>query len=270
MNQLSVVIITLNEEHNIAACIRSVQAFSNDIVVVDAQSEDNTIAIASKEGARTFSIEWQGYGYSRNFGAAKARHHWILALDADERVSDELIKSIRSLDLSDEKQIFRFSRKNYIGDRLVRFGTMGADKVTRIYNRKYNSWDLSAVHEKLESGNSNIKKIGGHVSHYAFASVNDYRTKLEQYAEMSAEKYFDEGRRASFSKRYLSPLFNSIKSYIFHLGFLEGRLGFEIAKTIAYYTRLKYSRLFQLQHNGPRPKSVVSMRTSLKPAAGER
>jgi len=270
MNQLSVVIITLNEENNIAACIRSVQAFSNDIIVVDAQSEDNTIAIAAKEGARTFSIKWQGYGHSRNLGASKARHHWILALDADERVSAELIESIRSLDLSNEKQIFRFNRKNFIGGRHVRFGTMGADKVTRIYNRKYTSWDFSAVHEKLDSENLNVKKIKGYVSHYPFANVDDYQTKLEQYAEMSADKYFAEGRRAGFSKRYLSPFFNSVKSYIFHLGFLEGRLGFEIAKTIAYYSRLKYSLLFQLQHNTPRAKSVVSMRTPLKPAAGER
>ena len=92
MSLVSVVIITHNEENNIVDCIRSARLVTNDIVVVDCGSEDLTVIMAEKEGARTFVIDWQGFGFSRNFGAAQARHDWILALDADERISKELAK----------------------------------------------------------------------------------------------------------------------------------------------------------------------------------
>jgi len=267
MNQLSVVIITLNEENNIAGCIRSVQSFSDDIIVIDAQSEDNTGDIAMSEGARVFSVEWRGYGHSRNFGALQAKHDWILALDADERVSPELIDSIQSLSLS-LSHIYRFSRKNHIANKPVRFGTMGADKVTRIYNRNFCRWDLSSVHEKLQPNEAITKRIGGHVNHYPFKSLDDYRNKMTRYAELSAEKYFAKGKRAGFFKLYLSPYFNALKSYIFQLGFLEGKRGLAIARTIAYYTRLKYFFLSQLQESSDK-EPHVSVRRFLKTAASD-
>src|SRR5215204_1692236 len=96
MSLLSVVIITLNEENNIVDCIRSAKRVSDDVVVVDCGSDDLTVAMARREGARTFSIDWQGFGFSRNFGAAQAEHNWVLALDADERVSEELAQSIKN------------------------------------------------------------------------------------------------------------------------------------------------------------------------------
>ena len=97
MNALSVVIITHNEQENIADCIRSIKPLTDDIIVVDAASEDLTIEIAKQQGARTFSVTWQGYGWSRNFGASMAKNDWILALDADERLSPELISSLSDI-----------------------------------------------------------------------------------------------------------------------------------------------------------------------------
>ena len=269
MNQLSIVIITRNEENNIANCIRSVQPLSNDIIIVDAGSDDDTIELAKQAGARTFSIEWQGYGYSRNFGAAKAKNDWILALDADERVSTELINAIEQINLAIPENIYRFHRKNYIGNRQIRFGTMGLDKVTRIYNRNHCSWDLSIVHEKLESKTNQRIKLKGYVSHYAFKSLEDYHTKAIQYAEMSAEKYFAEGRKASFIKRFFSPVFNSVKSYVFHLGFLEGRNGISIARTIAYYTWLKYDHLSKMTQPVAKIESTTRISRTLNTISSE-
>ena len=90
MSKISVVIITLNEEKNIIDCIRSAKLLSDDIIVVDSGSVDNTVQLARHEGARVFPIKWQGYGFSRNLGAGKAKHNWIFALDADERISPAL------------------------------------------------------------------------------------------------------------------------------------------------------------------------------------
>ncbi|HWJ27966.1 MAG TPA: glycosyltransferase family 2 protein [Flavisolibacter sp.] len=246
MNPLSVVIITLNEEHNIVDCIRCAKLISDDIVVVDTGSQDSTVSLAVKSGAEVFSIKWEGYGASRNFGASKAKHNWILALDADERISEKLALTIHQLELSDCNCIYRFHRKNFLGQEKIQFGTPGFETVKRIYNRSYAKWDLTLVHEKLMCTRPVKKKITGHIDHYGSRNETDYKAKAVLYAQMSAEKYFIQGKRTNWLKRYSSPLFNSAKSYLFQLGFLDGKQGWVVARTIAWYSWLKYFYLHQL------------------------
>ncbi|MGZ3880815.1 MAG: glycosyltransferase family 2 protein [Flavisolibacter sp.] len=248
MNAISVVIITRNEEHNITDCVRSAKLVSDDIVVVDADSIDDTVNLAKKEGARVFPIRWQGYGFSRNVGAIKAKYDWILSLDADERISQQLSDSIKTLGLTDDNCIYRFRRRNYLGRKRIRFGTLGSETVKRLYNRLYSQWDLTLVHEKLHSVNPSRRFISGHIDHYSFKNEKDYEAKAILYAEMSAEKYFSQGKTAGLLKRYLSPVFNSLKSYVFQLGFLDGSAGWTSARIIAYYSYLKYLYLHQLQN----------------------
>lgn len=247
MNFLSVVIITCNEEHNIADCIRSVKLVSDDIIVVDAFSNDQTVNLAMASGAKVFSTEWKGFGFSRNLGAIKAKNDWILALDADERITEKLARSIRKLKFSESNCIYRFRRKNFLGKKEIRFGTLGFETVKRIYNRNHAQWDLTLVHEKLESAYPSKKLVKGHINHFGLKSETDYGSKAVLYAQMSAEKYFIRGKKTSLFKRYASPLFNAVKSYIFQLGFLDGRTGWISAKTIALYSWLKYLNLHQLR-----------------------
>jgi glycosyltransferase involved in cell wall biosynthesis len=261
MNSLSVVIITYNEEHNIVDCIRSAKLVSGDIVVVDACSCDKTVSLAAASGARVISTDWKGYGFSRNLGAAKAKNDWILALDADERVTETLARSIRELKFSDANCIYRFHRKNYIDLRKIQFGTLGFETVKRIYNRNYAQWDLTLVHEKLESLHPTKKLVPGYIDHFGLKSEDDYRSKAILYARMSAEKYFLQGEKKGLIKRYGSPFFNAVKSFIFQLGFLDGRTGWISAKTIAYYSWLKY---FYLQENWKESK-IKELRISVKP-----
>src|SRR4029079_13789377 len=183
-----------NEENNISACIRSARDLTDDIIVVDAGSKDKTVELAQKENVIVFPIEWESYGVSRNLGASLAKYDWILSLDADERVSADLVASIQAIEFNDPSFVYSFKRQNYIGNRKVRFGTMGADKVTRIYNRNFTKWDLSIVHEKLGTQGVTKKMIDGHVDHFCFKSFDDYKSKAEQYAQMSARKYFLEGK----------------------------------------------------------------------------
>ncbi len=246
MNGLSVVIITRNEEQNIVDCIRSAKLVAQDIVIVDSGSTDSTVDLARAAGARVFEIAWEGYGYSRNYGAAKAKNSWILALDADERVSTSLALVISKLSLENEFEVFRFRRKNFLDNKEIRFGTLGYETVTRIYNRDQFGWDLSLVHEKLEPGNQSRKMIDGYMEHYGLKNFEDYAFKSRLYARLSAEKYYSEGRRAGWLKRMGSPVFNSIKSYIFQFGFLEGSRGLKTARMIAHYSWLKYHYLQEL------------------------
>jgi glycosyltransferase involved in cell wall biosynthesis len=261
MNAISVVIITHNEERNIADCIQSARLVSGNIIVVDAGSDDATVQQALQSGASVFSVAWGGYGASRNFGAEKARHDWILALDADERISPELAVAIAELKLPDSNCLYRFHRKNYLNRQKIRFGTPGFETVKRIYNRKYAQWDLTPVHEKLVSEKPEKKRIRGHIDHFGLKSKEDHKAKAVLYAQMSAEKYFLQGRKTYFLKRYFSPLFNAAKSYIFQLGFLDGANGWTIAKNIAYYSWLKYFYLHQLRKNA----KIREVRFSPKP-----
>jgi glycosyltransferase involved in cell wall biosynthesis len=247
MNSLSVVIITYNEEHNIADCIRSAKLVSDDIIVVDCASSDKTVAIAQNEGAATYIIDWRGYGYSKNFGATKAKFNWILSIDADERIGVELAEFIRKQNFTDGNYIYKFKRNNYISGNKIHFGTLGFEMIERIYHRQYTRWDLSLVHEKLIGKRPIKKTIGGHLRHFGLQSVADHRQKAVLYARLSAEKYFAQGKRTHFIQRHASAIFNSVKSYIFLLGFMDGRQGFFIAKGIAYYSWLKYFYLYQLQ-----------------------
>ena len=161
MSPVSVVIIACNEENNIADCILSAKKISNDIIVVDCGSNDKTVARANQCGARSFVIEWNGYGHSRNFGAMRAANDWILALDADERVSEELAESINQIRFTDGDCIYKFKRENYLSKKKIRFGTLGFETVKRIYNRHCCKWDLTLVHEKLIGKNIIQKEIEG-------------------------------------------------------------------------------------------------------------
>jgi glycosyltransferase involved in cell wall biosynthesis len=265
MSALSVVIITRNEEHHIVDCIQSAKLVSDNIIVVDTGSSDNTVMRAAQSGAQVFSINWEGYGASRNFGARKAKNNWILALDADERISKELALSISNLPLADAHCVYRFQRRNYLGQQEIQFGTLGFETVKRIYNRKYAEWDLTLVHEKLKSNHYTIKKrISGSVVHYGLKSKADYKAKAVVYAQMSAEKYFLQGKKSNLLKRFLSPAFNSVKSYIFQLGFLDGRQGLAIAKIIAYYSWLKYFYLHRLVKEAKHTDLNFSPRTRME------
>lgn len=246
MNSLSVVIITHNEENNIIDCIHSARLISDDIIVVDAGSIDKTKGLAFAAGAKVFSVVWEGYGASRNFGASRAMNDWILALDADERISKELAVAIHELKFPNTDCIYKFRRKNYLSSRKIRFGTLGFETVKRIYNRNHAQWDLTLVHEKLISSSPVKKLISGYIDHFGLKNEDDYKAKAILYAQMSAKKYFLQSKRINLHKRYFSPIFNSVKSYIFQLGFLDGHTGWISAKTIAYYSWLKYFYLQQL------------------------
>jgi len=264
MSAVSVVIITRNEEKNIVGCIRSARQITSDIIVVDCGSEDHTVSLAEEEGASVYGISWKGFGYSRNFGAAHAGNDWIFALDADERISPQLASAVNTLSLSDASQVYRFRRRNHLAGEEIRFGTLGYEKVTRIYNRRFFQWDLSLVHEKLTGKSPMIRKrIDGEINHFGLKSLEDYLQKSKRYAQLSARKYRDEKRRIHPVKRYTSPLFNSLKSYIFQLGFLEGLRGYRMAGVIAQYSWLKYEYYEQLRKQQPARTEFIP---SLKPA----
>ena len=135
---ISAVLITKNEARNISDCIRSLSAITDDIIVVDAESSDDTVACAKSLGARCIVKTWEGYGAARNEGAALAKWDWILSIDADERIDVHLRKAIQNLNYK-KGIVYRFNRINYIADKPIKYGFLSPEKKEKIYN-------LSLIH----------------------------------------------------------------------------------------------------------------------------
>lgn len=247
---ISVVIITRNEAHVIANTLQSLQAVTNDIVIVDSGSTDETVKICKQFKASVIETGWAGYGINKNKGIDAAKNDWILSLDADEAIDEELEQTLLKLSLQDDTQVFNIRFKNFFCNKWIRFGEWGFDKHIRLFNRKKVHWDSAAVHEGLVFPEGvKITRLKGNILHYTVKNQQEYFTKMNNYARMNAEKYFVAEKKSNLFKQYFSPLFAFLQHYIFRLGFLDGREGFIIAKTTAWYTYLKYSYLKEMNIN---------------------
>lgn len=247
---ISVVIIARNEAHIIANTLQSLQQVTDDIIVVDSGSTDDTVAICKKYNARVIETDWSGYGINKNKGINAAKHDWILSLDADEAIDARLQQSLLQLRFINEDEVFDIRFKNFFCNKWIRFGEWGFDWHIRLFNRKKVTWNNAAVHENLVfPDNVTVTKLKGNILHYTVQSRQEYDAKTDHYARMNAKKYVAAGKKADFFKQYFSPVFAFIQHYIFRLGFLDGKEGFIIAKTTAYYTFLKYRYLKEMNSN---------------------
>ncbi len=247
---ISAVIITKNEAHIIGNTLQSLQKVTNDIVIVDSGSTDETVAICKKFSATVIETDWDGYGINKNKGIKVAKYDWILSLDADEAIDTELQQNLRQLTLNNELEVFDIRFKNFFCNKWIRFGEWGFDRHIRLFNRQKVCWNIAAVHENLVfPGEVKVSRLKGNILHYTVHNRQEYDAKTDHYARMNAKKYFAAGKKNGILKQYLSPLFAFIQHYIFRLGFLDGKEGLIIAKTTARYTFLKYRYLKELNRN---------------------
>ncbi len=251
MQPVSVVIITKNEAIHIAACIRQASMVSSDIIVVDSGSTDDTVSIATQAGARIIQVDWVNFGHSRNTGAKAALHPWILAIDADERISPSLAESILQVTQLNEQKIYGFRRENYFSNKKIRFGTWGRDKVFRLYHQQYCYWNNVPVHESLQSDHAVKTLLSGTMLHYPAANASAFHEKISRYAPLVAGRYYQDGKKIFPFLYYLAPIFAFMQSYFLFLGFLDGKEGYTIARLLQQYTALKYRHLLQLRRMGP-------------------
>jgi len=175
-----------------------------------------------------------------------AANDWILSLDSDEVPDEALVSAICNLDISTLSPDTQYSIKRYsfFEDKMMRHGSWGNDYVRRFYNKTRTRWDNAPVHESLEQNAGTIhRKLQGTLLHYTADDYPAFLNKSERYARLSAEKYFQQGKKATLLKRYAAPLFSFVKEYIFQSGFLDGIRGWKIAKGNAIYTFRKYKYL---------------------------
>ena len=247
MVKISVTIITFNEERNIGRCIESVKEIADDIVVVDSFSTDRTEEICMNLGARFFPRRWEGYVETKNIAASLANFDYILSLDADEALSDELISSIKNVKdefLADAYTMNRMT--NYCG-KWIKHSGWYPDTKLRLYDRRKGKWEGLIIHEelKMEQG-SKIEHLLGDILHYSFYTIEDHLKQSEKFTTLGAEADFKKGKKAPAYKIWFAPVVKFTQSYFFKLGFLDGKEGFTISKLSAAATFQKYNKLKKL------------------------
>ena len=246
MVPVSVVILAKNEARSIGRTLQSLNRFTDDIVIVDNGSTDETISIARSFGCRVIETSWLGYGPTKNQGIRAAKYDWIFTLDADEVPDQEVLQDISRHPLSDGRCVYESKFRTYFGDKWIRFGEWGRDEAIIVFNRCYVQWSDEPVHETLKlPEDARVIRLKGAIHHYTINNEHELREKFSRYAALNAQKHRD-ARRSPLLKMWFAPAFNFVKNYVFRLGFLDGNEGFIIAKQSAYYTWLKYHLLRQV------------------------
>ena len=241
MENLSVTIITKNEEKNIGRCLASLK-WADEIVVVDTNSTDRTVEICRQHTEQVFSESWHGYGKQKNICAMHAKNRWILIIDADEVVTSTSAEEIQKvIKEGPQYMAYQFPRKNYFGDRWVRFGGWYPDQILRLYNKEKVSFSESQVHERLIPG-ENAGSLKNALMHYSYCNREDYIQRQDRSSTLYAQEKRAIGFRANWTHIYLRPPFNFIKNFVLKQGFRDGSLGFFLAKSSAIYTYQKYAK----------------------------
>ena len=241
MFKLSATIITLNEERKIARTIESLRC-CDEVVVLDSGSADRTCAIARALGARVFEQVWQGYAAQKNHAAELAENNWILSLDADETLSEELEAEILALKQDGlTHSAYKLPRRaQYLGH-WIRHGGWYPDRKVRLYNRCKGKWRGDYVHESLVTEGS-VGELHGAIHHFTCDSLSEHMTTLNRYTTLAAEELKARGRTPSFWRLLGSPAWTFFRTYVLQRGFLDGFAGLAIARMAALYTFLKYAK----------------------------
>ncbi|WP_404464653.1 glycosyltransferase family 2 protein [Vreelandella aquamarina] len=241
---ISAVLIVKNEAHHLRECLETL-TWADEIVVLDAGSQDETCAIA-REFTQNVSVnaDWQGFGIQRQRAEALANGEWIFMVDADERVTPELRDSIQAA-IQQPPAAYSVSRLSWCFGRFIRHSGWYPDRVLRLYPKRQAGYNASLVHEKLvvEAGLSE-KPLSGDLLHYTYRDLRHYLEKSAHYAQAWAEQRAAQGKTATLWQGISHGLACFLKMYVLKAGFKDGKQGLLLALLSAHSTFAKYADLW--------------------------
>ena len=246
-NKISCVIITFNEEENIRRTLNSVK-WCDEIVIVDSGSIDKTIEICEEYNCSIYKKEFNGYGEQKRYAVSAAVNDWILNIDADEVISDELCDEIKNIFKDDEIKFngFFLPRSLIFLGKHFKYGRESKEYYLRLFNKKYGNFSSDKVHEKVEL-EGDTKKLNGMLHHYSYTDIEQYFNKFNSYTTKAAQGLFDSGKRGrSVPVIVLGFPIYFFKNYFINRNFLNGTQGFLWALFSSLYPVIKYFKLWSM------------------------
>jgi glycosyltransferase involved in cell wall biosynthesis len=262
---VTVTIITLDEAEHIAAAIDSA-AWADEIVVVDAGSADDTIAIARQKGVRVDTRPWTGYVDQKNYAAELASHDWIVSLDADERITPGLAQEIRDLlSRGPAHGAYRIPRVTFHLGRWVRTTDFYPDFQVRLYDRRRARWRGRLVHESVKA-DGRPGQLTHEIEHYSYRNLSEHVDRLNHYTSLAARELFESGRRAGVVDLVLHPPAAFLRNYVLRRGLLDGTAGLTLSAINAWSVFLKFAKLWELERAQRAGRSVPGSTPDRPPA----
>ncbi|GIW96225.1 MAG: glycosyl transferase [Pirellulaceae bacterium] len=251
---LTVIIPCKNEQHNIGDCLDSVRPVADEILLADSGSTDATLEIARLRGvSRVICREYVHSGDFKNWAIPQARCPWVLIVDADERVTEALADEIRRELESPQYDGYWIYRENYFQGHRIRFSGWQNDCCLRLFRRDLGRYVGQTDHAEVEITGGRVGRLRHRLKHYTSWHVLAYLRKLERYAEVQAQVWYEQGRKPSLVKLAAIGPLRFLQTYLLRLGFLDGVPGLQVCALTAFYSFLKQARLWELYYGKKQP-----------------
>lgn len=252
---VSACVIARDDADRIRDCLRSLAWADECIVVVDDRSRDATEAIARELGAQVIRRRYEGNVAQKNCALDLAKCEWVLALDADEVVSDALGEALRALLRDpDDADGYELSRLTFHLGRWIRHGDFQPDRQLRFFRRERGRWSGSEPHGRVRVA-GRVGRVAGDLLHYSYRDLDDQIERIRAFSAIEADAMARAGRPARLRDLVLRPPARFLRAYLLKAGFRDGWPGFVIAAMTAYHVLLKYARLFELRGGGNPPRA---------------
>jgi len=247
--KLSAVVITYNEERNIGRCLDSLLPVADEIVVLDSNSTDQTVAIAESRGAKVYLQSFLGYVEQKNRALELASHDLVLSLDADEALDEKLTQSILAAKQESPGSAYSMNRCTWYCDRFIKHGSWYPDRKIRLFNKTQARWAGDNPHDHIVvDAGIPVKHLAGDILHYSYYSIEEHVAQNNKFSTISADALVKRNKKATAAGLVFRPFWAFLKGYFFKAGFLDGFHGFVVAVNSAHLTFLKYAKLYRKQN----------------------
>ena len=250
MTAFSGLVIAFNEEDHIDACVRSLFRVCDDVVVVNSDSIDRTAELAAAGGALVIDQPFLGDGPQRSAGLPHCKHSWVINLDADERLDEDLVEELQRINLDSQHEAYECRRKNHMGRKWIKVAAQYPDYICRVFDRTRTDFSPVRTHSRIVS--NKLGKLNGHILHYSFDDLADMAHRMNLYSDWQSQTLFENGKQVSGLAPAGHGLMSFVKFYLIKRGFMAGLDGLTISIFNAMGSYLKYAKLIEKQEQQSR------------------